>query len=125
MADLNAFDRAVQAVLDSPQKEYTHEEAVSTLQHYGILNDDGTLAKGWDQVFVFKEGKNAHQITNSNKFRAMTDEEMAKFFKVHCCPYVLSGETKWECTANCERCWLDWLKAPANERGFCHEARKN
>lgn len=54
-------------------------------------------------------------ITNADRIRAMTDEELAEFMK----PYD-SGCPRWggkepiPCSqrSNCRDCWLDWLKAP-------------
>lgn len=55
---------------------------------------------------------------NGDKIRAMSDEELAKYMG----PYD-SGCPRWngkepipcEKRANCRDCWLDWLKAPAEE----------
>ena len=55
-------------------------------------------------------------MTNADKLRAMTDEEMAnKFFGS--CPQIFGGYgmTKEGCPdfESCEECWLDWLKQEA------------
>lgn len=55
-------------------------------------------------------------MTNADKLRTMTDEEMAnKFFGS--CPKIFGGYgmTKEGCPdfETCEECWLDWLKREA------------
>lgn len=52
-------------------------------------------------------------MTNGDKVRAMTDEELARFLgdvdcynPGHCKPGMY-----------CAKCWLNWLKSPANEHG--------
>lgn len=54
------------------------------------------------------------QITNADRIRAISDEELAK--------YLLSISTaecprNWECRRfkTCEECWIDWLRQPAEE----------
>lgn len=49
--------------------------------------------------------------TNGDRIRAMTDEEMIKIINLGCPP----GGVK--CNEHCRQCWLDWLKAPADEHG--------
>jgi len=63
-------------------------------------------------------GKKQHAPTNADRIRAMSDEEMAEFFKIGCPPgYDLCGA----CVPAgdiCNGCWLDWLKQEAaDERG--------
>lgn len=59
--------------------------------------------------------------TNADRIRAMTDEELATNFASRCCPKKdefydcgkLNGKSfSWE---DCRKCWLDWLKCPAEE----------
>ena len=50
--------------------------------------------------------------TNSDRIRAMTDDEMAKIINRGCPP----GGT--ECSGSngrCGLCWLDWLRSPVEE----------
>lgn len=54
-------------------------------------------------------------MTNADRIRQMTDEELAEFME----PYD-SGCPRWKenlipCTQrrNCRDCWLDWLKQEA------------
>ena len=54
-------------------------------------------------------------ITNADRIRAMTDEELSKTFETDfaTCP-PNAGEDKWcDKDADCKQCWLDWLKQPA------------
>lgn len=48
-------------------------------------------------------------LTNGDKIRAMTDEELAKAFAAQCsgrvCPGIPFGGAN-----ECEKCWLDWLR---------------
>ena len=47
--------------------------------------------------------------TNSDRFRAMADEKIAKIHNCGCPP----GGAK--CNENCEECWLAWLRSPVEE----------
>jgi len=49
--------------------------------------------------------------TNADRIRAMTDEQLAKACNDYfgACPPVDCPES------NCEACWLEWLKIPAEE----------
>lgn len=49
--------------------------------------------------------------TNSDRIRAMTDNEMAKIINRGCPP----GGSK--CNDRCGLCWLSWLRSPANDGG--------
>lgn len=54
-------------------------------------------------------------LTNADRIRNMTDEEMAEYLgNIHYCPapYPTCDPTK-----ECKECWLNWLKAPADEHG--------
>ena len=51
-------------------------------------------------------------ITNADRIRSMTDEELADYFsELSCFP----GANRDICkvAANCMDCWLDWLKQEA------------
>lgn len=56
-------------------------------------------------------------MTNADKIRAMTDEELAKllcdFIGCMDCPYLREPEL---CNENCIG-WLDWLKQEVSENG--------
>lgn len=51
-------------------------------------------------------------MTNADRIRTMSDEELALKLGIEQCP----DNEKWRiCTGDCEKCWLDWLKQPAEE----------
>lgn len=50
-------------------------------------------------------------ITNAQKIRAMSDEELAKLLD-----YELGCPSTGDCakmSKDCKACWLDWLQQPA------------
>lgn len=55
------------------------------------------------------------QMTNADKIRAMSDEELSKFIREPFC----DKRTHEECTISycgvCDQCVLDWLQQPAEE----------
>ena len=64
------------------------------------------------------DGDNCRRIrtvepTNADRFRSMTDEEMANEFSGQC-PEVFGGTrmSGEDCAGfeSCQECWLDWLK---------------
>lgn len=64
--------------------------------------------------------ENGPILTKADEIRAMTDEELADKFRWLVCPFYwvsLPDETDrpadWSCKQNCHKCWLDWLKSPA------------
>ena len=51
--------------------------------------------------------------TNADRIRAMTDEELAIFLgDVDCC-----NPNHCELGMYCGKCWLAWLRAPAESEG--------
>ncbi len=51
--------------------------------------------------------------TNADRFRSMSDEELAKKLSGRAeCPDKIHMDN---CTEQCEACWLDWLKSPLQE----------
>ena len=61
-----------------------------------------------------------YETTNADRFRAMSDEELAVACEDGCPPgapicnsvETIEGETVKE---HCQRCWLSWLKSPVEE----------
>lgn len=55
-------------------------------------------------------------MTNGDKIRSMTDEELAEKFQTMC-PPAREGIITFECTyeAGCRDCWLVWLEQEAQE----------
>lgn len=51
-------------------------------------------------------------MTNGDKIRAMTDEELAEYLSnVHYCPTPSICDP----TKNCKDCWSEWLRSPVEE----------
>lgn len=57
----------------------------------------------------FESQRKVKPKTNSDRIRAMTDEELAKILNGECPP----GGAK--CNGRCGTCWLDWLRSPVEE----------
>ena len=69
--------------------------------HCEVWHNCGEDCPGWDSKVV----------TNADRIRAMTDEELMKFIEdtgIAGCPYPAMS-----CRASCQVCSLDWLKQPA------------
>ena len=62
-------------------------------------------------------------MTNADKIRAMTDEELAVVLRDNCgnreCPpyHVTDLFPDDECLESCKMCWLDWLKQEVSDNG--------
>lgn len=56
-------------------------------------------------------------ITNADRIRAMSDEELARLFADDNCGYCHIHDFCFAkgCQIDCENMWLDWLKAPVEE----------
>ena len=52
------------------------------------------------------------QMTNADRIRALTDEELAERLQEDYCP-----EGQETCAENCKICWLRWLQQPAEVHG--------
>ena len=53
-------------------------------------------------------------MTNADRIRAMTDEELADYFSELSC-WPNAGREDCRGMANCMDCWLDWLKQEADD----------
>lgn len=53
-------------------------------------------------------------MTNADRIRAMTDEELADWIELLLCPENCPDEQMGEACArtSCDGCWLSWLKSP-------------
>ena len=55
-------------------------------------------------------------ITNADRIRSMTDEELARVLAIGChetreCPTICDPIYPYdEVVESCEKCWLEWLK---------------
>ena len=88
-------------------------------RRYDLGGKDSTDAT----AFAYAEKK--HHITNGNKLRAMSDEELAEFYcnDVDACPpgsdmkcideLYAHGEGPYPSDEQCRKCWLDWLRQEA------------
>ena len=57
--------------------------------------------------------KNVGKMTNADRIRAMSDEEIAEVSSFRFCPSEMIGKS---CVfRNCKECWIDWLQQPAEE----------
>lgn len=59
------------------------------------------------------DGTDISVLTNADRIRAMSDEELAKFLRWDICPRV-RGEKRM-CSGWCDECVLEWLKQPVKE----------
>ena len=48
-------------------------------------------------------------ITNADRIRSMTDEELAEWFSIYCCRNK-TYDAHCDEFGNCKACWLDWLR---------------
>lgn len=50
------------------------------------------------------------KVTNADKIRSMTDEELARAMDMVCPPDTACNDGQ-----QCIKCWIEWLKQPAKE----------
>ena len=91
---------------------------INTVEQLRNLSDDD-LEAIFGRGALFEEVKERlrNEITNADRIRAMTDEELAKFVPnwsyTNACkcdekPYV-------DCNNECDKCVAEWLQQPAEE----------
>lgn len=51
-------------------------------------------------------------ITNADRIRAMSDEELAEYMSIYCCSHK-THDPRCQQFKDCGLCWLDWLKKEA------------
>ena len=51
-------------------------------------------------------------LTNADRIRAMTDEELAEYMSIYCCSHK-THDPRCQQFKDCGLCWLDWLKQEA------------
>ena len=66
-------------------------------------------------TFVVRCDKYQKLITNSDKIRSMTDEDLSTFLGSGCLPISTMEHCKSGDKYCCRDCWLSWLKSPAEE----------
>lgn len=55
-------------------------------------------------------------MTNAQKIRSMTDEELARrIMHLNFCPPNIDEYKECGKDANCRQCWVDWLKQSYEE----------
>ena len=113
-------------ILEYPVKKWSMEwdEREDGLSYYEAL--DMAISALRQEDHFLEVTKKVEPLTNAQKIRAMTDEELVNFlmrlmghaqcfaegiFPYHPCPQE----------QNCKQCGLDWLQQPSREEGK-HEA---
>lgn len=56
----------------------------------------------------------APPLTNGDKIRAMSDEELADFLSLNICQIIKGSDTPF-CNGWCDQCISEWLRQPAEE----------
>ena len=77
--------------------------------HYGLCGTASFVGKCSEECFkrYNAEMGNKKPMTNADRIRAMSDEELANMVK---CPHV----NNWDrCKNDCFVCCLEWLQMPA------------
>lgn len=65
-----------------------------------------------EPVDSYEEACGVRPMTNADKIRQMSDEELAERFKLEICKMVSIEECQGE---NCKACRLKWLRKEAND----------
>ena len=69
----------------------------------------------------YGQGDQKRIVTNADKLRAMSDEELAEWLATvpmsyeDVCPNPIPKECNGGDRETCIQCWLDWLKKPETE----------
>ena len=89
-------------VLDDPEMEQAHKMAISALRQQDVYD------------------KYVEKMTNADRIRAMTDEELAGFImnlfgNAHCFAEGMFPYHPCPQNLNCKQCAIDWLQQPAKE----------
>lgn len=96
------FDNAVLRAVQEVGIEVDKDELLKALQY-----DRGQYEKGYSDGRLYEPPV----ITNADRIRAMTDEELAKMLPSksmwNCPPDI---KTRGGCPGQCVPCWLNWLK---------------
>lgn len=82
---------------------------------------DGTMAALFAMMSFCFDIEHNHKIevkpvSNADRIRSMTDEELAKFMEAASCPTICYKRPIYECSKEeCVLCWLAWLQAEVKE----------
>ena len=77
-------------------------------------------------VFIEREqagitvSKGVKKMTNGDRLRSMTDEELTAYFANDLCPDWWTRD----CIDDCKLCWLTWLKEKSAQRGGLDDKRR-
>ena len=100
----------------------TREEAIEAIKcnwpdsRYTILREalDMAISALRQQDVADKDvGKN-EPLTNAQKIRAMSDEELAELIDRETDSCAPTGDCE-KMSRDCKACWLEWLQQPAEE----------
>ena len=86
-------------VLDDPEMAEAHRVAISALRQQDVADKD--------------VGKN-EPLTNAQKIRSMSDEELAELLDHETDSCAPTGDCE-KMSRDCKACWLEWLQQPAEE----------
>lgn len=67
--------------------------------------------------YLVKKGREAMVMTNAQRIKSMTDEELAKFLSefVDCSTCCIVNPKNCGTEETCEKAFCDWLKQPVEE----------
>lgn len=98
MADCMTFPDTLDEFLE--QYQFKDSEEIYT---NGAMLIPVFRVKQWDE-----HAKSV--FTNADRIRAMSDEDLAKFFDSTCTENM--GSVRCDIGLGCYGCWLDWLQSP-------------
>ena len=100
----------------------TNEEAIKVLRTESVeLGSSATsVCRFWEALDMAVKAledvtdKNVEKMTNADRIRAMSDEEMAEF--IISIPMCVGEDKDLNCEIDvCKECFLKWLQQPAEE----------
>lgn len=93
-------------------------------RHLCGTRDEATFAEGSD-CDKFNQAVEHQPMTNADRIRAMSDEELADYINNHdVCNTRTNEECKISYCAVCQVCVLDWLQQSAEQSVVAHEEDK-
>lgn len=86
----------------------THKEVIAALRSTPSRSKRELFDTAADMI---EAAMDKPVVSNADRIRAMSDEELAEMFAPTMCPYL-----EEDCTRlGCKECILKWLKQPAEE----------
>lgn len=61
----------------------------------------------------YGQGVQNRIITNADRIRTMTDEELAEYMSIYCCSHK-THDSRCQQFKDCGLCWFDWLRQEVN-----------